>query len=200
MRRRSPEGSAAPTSTFRPESRGAFRALKNLGLTEAYLQDMRARVLRPKIPGSDERQFSPAALHNFLYGAGEGSEHGQEQVIKQLFGPTYLEGLKTLEKGVSISARESPFPNRSGTAFWQGTVVNLLSRAYFGPLSKEMTRVGVAKKLYARAADAAISRAILSPKSMKDLMSVWNKDVNSRKAITVLGQLGLSPFDLDSDD
>lgn len=170
------------------------------GIQASYLGEMRDRVINMMIPGSREKQVNPNALRMFLYGKGDGGKGGQENVIKQLFGPEYLEGLKTLEHATSQSAQQSVAPNFLNTAGWmQGKVVNLITRAYFGPLSHSRTVIGAGQEAIGMATDRVAARAVLNPGNMKQLMSIWHKDLSDRKVIAVLTQLGFGPNDFQPD-
>lgn len=190
-----------------PDGVMAGKVMRNLkgavdvsrGLQNAYLKDMRAKVITTKIPGSTDKQFSPTALKTFLDGPGDGNTRGQREVIKQIFGPRYVAGLDTLLAGVERSSLEAANPNRPNTAWWQGKVANVLSRMYFGQLSHERTAIGGAKELYSMAANRALAKAVLTPEDMHRLMGVWNKDFKSRRTQVVLGQLGLGPVDFENE-
>lgn len=163
------------------------------GVRSAYLKDMREKVMKAKMPATREPILNSRDLTTFLYGKSDQGERGQIAVLRQLFGPEYVNGLTTLEKALSATAREAPFPNRSGTAFW--TVSKLATRIHFGVISKASLIITGAQRLQRTAADAIMARAIMNPADMKRLMGIWNTDIRTRKAAVVLGQFGFGPQD-----
>lgn len=170
-----------------PDVRRGFRA--------AYLRDMRERVMTSRNPLTQESVLNPRALRTFLYGKADDADRGQIHVLRELFGDQYAKGMETLEKALSMTAREAPFPNRSNTGFWWNVGVRL-AQAKFGVISKPARIATAVSRINAAAAERTMARAVMNPGDMKELMSIWNADIRSRKAVQVLGKLGLGPGDL----
>ncbi|MGE0373180.1 MAG: hypothetical protein AB7Q01_15030 [Gammaproteobacteria bacterium] len=174
-----------------PDVRRGFRA--------AYLRDMRERVMTGRNPLTQESVLNPRALRTFLYGKADDADRGQIQVLRELYGAEYVKGMETLEKALTMTAREAPFPNRSNTGFWWNVGVRL-AQAKFGVISKPARIATAVSRINAAAAERTMAKAILNPGDMKELMSIWNADIRSRKAVTVLAKLGIGPGDLTPQD
>lgn len=170
------------------------------GVRAEYMKDMRERVMSARHPTTQESILSPAGLHKFLYGKADESERGQMAVVRKLFGNEYADGLATLEKALSMTARETTFPNRSNTAGFGWEVGKLIMRAKFGVISREARVFTSISMLNRAAADRVLASAIMNPQNMRDLMSVWNMQINTRKAAAVLSQFGVSIDSLPGDE
>lgn len=168
------------------------------GVRAAYVKDMSERVMTSRVPVTREPILNPLALQRFLYGKSGEAERGQIAVIRELFGDTYVNGLTTLEKALSATAREAPAPNRSGSGLWW-TVAKAVTRMKFGQISREGLMLSQAERVHKAAAEAAIARAVMNPTDMQRLMSIWNADIRDRKTAAVLLQLGVSAADLGVD-
>lgn len=171
------------------------------GLQAEYLKDMRERVATSRYPTTQEPIMNGKALRNFLFGktGEEGNDRGQIAVIRQLFGNEYANGLTTLEKALTMTQRETVFPNKSNSsAFW--TVGKALVRFKFGVITKESRAITGAQQLTTAVADRAMAKALMNPQDMKQLMSIWNQDIRNRKIITILGQFGIGEAELNLPD
>lgn len=174
-----------------PDVRRSFQA--------HYLRDMRERVMTARHPTSMESIVSARGLRTFLYGKADGSDKGQLNVVKAMFGDRYAGDLMTLERALSAAARETTFPNRSNTSGWS-EVGKLLVRAKFGVISKE-ARVFTSLAMLNRAtADRMLAKATMNPGDLRRLMSIWRSDIRNRKTLAVLGQLGFGPGELTPDE
>ena len=170
-----------------PDVRRSFQAF--------YLRDMRERVMGARHPTSQESIMSARGLRTFLYGKADGSELGQLNIVKAMFGDRYANDLATLEKALTAASRETTQPNRSNTSGWS-QVGALLVRAKFGVIAKE-ARVFTSLAMMSRAgADRMLSKAVMNPSDLRRLMSIWRSDIRNRKTLAVLSQLGFGPAEL----
>ena len=163
------------------------------GVRAEYLKDMKEKILTSRISTTQDTIVNGKALSNFLYGrTGEpGAERGQIQVIRQLFGDDYADGLSTLEQAMKYTRRETSQPNRSNTSGWW-QVGKALVRWKFGVISKASRTITSAQMAHQAMSERAISKALMNPADMKRLMQIWHSDLRDRKAAVVLGNFGLN--------
>lgn len=170
---------------------GALDVLR--GVRAEYLKDMKEKILTSRISTTQDTIVNGKALSNFLYGrTGEpGAERGQIQVIRQLFGDDYADGLSTLEQAMKITRRETSQPNRSNSSGWW-QIGKAIVRWKFGVISKASRTITSAQMAHQAMSERAISKALMNPADMKRLMQIWHSDLRDRKAAVVLGNFGLN--------
>lgn len=174
----------------------ARRLVKLLNRTPDVLRGVRRayinRQIANKLVGAwdrGERALSVANFDAFLFGKGQKS--GQIGTIRALFGKQYAMDLITLGRALKVSSREARFPNRSNTAFYLDTLKNL-TRAYVGLFTRPGRILTALDRIRGKVAARTISRAIMNPESLRELVSLRGADLTSQKAIGVLSGLGAS--------
>ncbi len=179
------------------DSSKAKRMVAMLGKTPDVLRAVRSqarkeiaeRVMGEKRNG--ERVFSASNFDTLLNG--KGGDKGFRGTIRELFGEQYVKDLDNFNRVLTIAGREPPSVNRSGTAFWIDTVKGL-TRAYVGLFTRPGRIITALDRIRGRAANRAISKAILNPADMRQLMALRGVDARTRKASTLLGNMGASAF------
>jgi len=147
-----------------------------------------------------ERVLSGVKFNDLLVGR-EGREGAKQitsegamlPVLEIVFGKQYVKDLKTLNKAIIIAQRQPATANPSGTSFW-GDTVKGLARAYVGLFTRPGRVITAVARIRGRAANKALTRAILNPEDLGELVSLKGVDARSRRAATFLGNAGASAF------
>lgn len=140
------------------------------------------------------RKLNHNRFHNWL--DGKGDDEGYASVLREIFGPQYVNNLRTLDQALQIAARETAAPNFSNTAFWGDTFKGLI-RAYVGLFTTPGRFLTAADRIRQRAAQNVISKAMLNPEDLESLIKLRGVDARTSKAVHLLGNLGGTAFVMD---
>lgn len=154
-------------------------------------RETKERVMGQYMPGTRERIVSPAKLDEFLNG--KSGERGLRESFEAVMGKQYVEDLDVLNQAVQIAARESRVTNRSNTSAGNKVLGSLVS-AYLGPLSRLGHRINRALSIQQVAAQRAVARAIMNPRSLRELIEARGMDVTTDKAVALISALGGTGF------
>jgi len=170
------------------------RLLKNSpdllrGIRAEYMRSMRNRVMTARIPVTQEPILNSKQLDKFLLGNDQAGEAGQLPVIRALFGDEHAKNLQTLQRALQSIRRETNFPNRPNTGFWASVGKNII-RAHVGLFTKPGRFLTAGDQIRGRAANALLSKALMEPNNMKELIKIWDMDMRTRQAGVILEKLG----------
>lgn len=149
--------------------------------------EVRERVMGQYLSGTRERVVSPSKLDTLLNG--KSGEKGHRDVLRAVFGERYIEDLDLLNRAVQIAAKESRVTNRSNTSAGN-KVMKGLTRAAFGPLSRTGFRITQMMGIQSVGAQRVIAKALLNPKSLRDLVEAREMDITTDKAVALLSSMG----------
>jgi hypothetical protein len=191
---------ASPSEIFnriyKPGNIGEIRTVKNIlvkndsvykKFQRDVLTDLNERVTIDGV-------LNARAFNNYLNGAG--GERGYKVALKEIFGKEYVKNLDTLNNALQVIARKPP--SRAA----EGVVANAFTdiiRARLGQFTTPGRIFTAGRRLFTSASNRVISRALLNPTSLKDLLALRQLPKSSKRAMAILAKLGGSIFILPDD-
>jgi hypothetical protein len=158
-----------------------------------------------------EKVLTGQNLNNFLFGkAGKDTADiaGKElprklekdamlPVLEAVFGKQYVKDLLVLNRAMIIAERQPPvsLPNQ---AFWLDTFKGLI-RAQVGMFTRGGRILTAIDRIRGRAANSALTRALLDPDALRQMVALRGIDARTKKATTFLGNIGASAFLMESE-